>query len=214
VATAALQIAHIVDNPFSIAKSRADKLGEILADALINKTQGERPVILIGYSLDALVVFSCLLSLANRRAFGLVDSAILIGAPSPCAARLWRLMRTIVIGRLVNVFSLKDSVLLFLYRSSLQFNIVGLQPVLGISGVENFDVSGAVAGHLRYQNNIGFILNNVGFGHLNLDELGRQTKALTAGGQGGGEHVELEPQRGRARVEWNTMEKVTLSMIL
>src|SRR5213078_3552544 len=119
--------------------------GEILADALINKTQGERPVILIRYSLGALVFFSYLLSLANRCAFGLVDSAILIGAPSPCAARLWRLMRTIVSGRLVNVFSLKDSVLHFLYRiSSIQFNIAGLQPILGVSGVENFDVSGAV----------------------------------------------------------------------
>ena len=37
--------------------------------------------------------------------------------------------------------------------------------------------------------------------HLKLNELERQTKALTAGGQGGGEDVELKPQRGQSRVE-------------
>lgn len=34
---ALLQVARVVDNPFSIARNRADKAGEVLADALINK---------------------------------------------------------------------------------------------------------------------------------------------------------------------------------
>lgn len=69
-----LKVSKIVDNPFSVAKNRADKAGLVLADALINKAQGERPVTLIGYSLGARLIYSCLMSLAERRAFGLVES--------------------------------------------------------------------------------------------------------------------------------------------
>jgi hypothetical protein len=83
---ALLKISKVVDNPFSVAKNRADKAGLILADALINKAQGERPVTLIGYSLGARLIYSCLLSLAERRAFGLVESAVLMGTPAPSDA--------------------------------------------------------------------------------------------------------------------------------
>lgn len=68
-----LKISKVIDNPFSVAKSRADKAGLVLADALINRAQGERPVTLIGYSLGARLIYSCLMSLAERRAFGLVE---------------------------------------------------------------------------------------------------------------------------------------------
>jgi hypothetical protein len=34
---AVLKISKVVDNPFSVAKNRADKAGLVLADALINK---------------------------------------------------------------------------------------------------------------------------------------------------------------------------------
>lgn len=73
--------ARVIDNPFSVAISRSEKAGQVLADALINKVQGERPVTLIGYSLGARVIYSCLNELANRKAFGLVESVCLMGAP-------------------------------------------------------------------------------------------------------------------------------------
>ncbi|KAL8636796.1 MAG: hypothetical protein Q9228_005851 [Teloschistes exilis] len=76
---ALLKVSRVVDNPFSIAKSRSDKAGELLADALINKAQGERPVTLVGYSLGARVIYTCLMTLAKRKAFGLVESVALIG---------------------------------------------------------------------------------------------------------------------------------------
>lgn len=83
-----LKISKVVDNPFSVAKNRADKAGLVLADALINKAQGERPVTLIGYSLGARLIYSCLMSLAERRAFGLVEygqhSTLLICSPRLC----------------------------------------------------------------------------------------------------------------------------------
>ena len=68
----------MLDNPFAIARNRSTKAGKVLADAIINKVQGERPVTLIGYSLGARVIYSCLVELAEQNAFGLVESAILI----------------------------------------------------------------------------------------------------------------------------------------
>merc|ERR1712093_396358 len=131
-----LKISKIVDNPFSVAKNRADKAGLVLADALINKAQGERPVTLIGYSLGARLIYSCLMSLAERRAFGLVESAVLIGAPAPSDAAVWRSMRSVVSGRLVNVYSENDYILAFLYRtSSIQYGVAGLQEAQDVEEV-------------------------------------------------------------------------------
>jgi len=174
-----LKISRVVDNPFSVAKSRADKTGEVLADALINKAQGERPVTLIGYSLGARVIYSCLMSLARRRAFGLVESAVLIGTPAPSSTGEWRLLRTLVSGRLVNVYSENDYVLGFLYRtSSIQYGVAGLQKIEGVPNVENIDVSDTVSGHLRYRFLVGSILKKIGFEDVELAEVEKEEAAL------------------------------------
>ena len=176
---ALLKVARVVDNPFSIAKSRAEKAGEVLADALINKAQGERPVTLIGYSLGARVIYSCLMSLAKRRAFGLVESVVLIGAPAPSTTSDWRVMRSVVASRLVNVYSENDYVLGFLYRtSSIQYGVAGLQKVEGIPSVENVDVSETVSGHLRYRYLVGSILKKIGFEDIDEEAVKEEEEAL------------------------------------
>ena len=176
---AILQVGRVVDNPFSIAKSRADKAGEVLADALINKAQGERPVTLIGYSLGGRVIFSCLKSLARRRAFGLVESAVLIGAPTPATTADWRVLRSVVGGRLLNVFSSNDYILGFLYRtSSIQYGVAGLQKIEGIPSVENVDVSETVNGHLRYRYLVGSILKKIGFEDIDLQAVEEEEAAF------------------------------------
>ncbi|KAJ5905810.1 uncharacterized protein N7473_002726 [Penicillium subrubescens] len=174
-----MKVARVVDNPFSVAKARADKTGEALADALINKAQGERPVTLIGYSLGSRVIYSCLQSLCKRSAYGLVESVILMGSPTPSDGEAWRRIRSVVSGRVVNVFSENDSVLAFLYRtSSLQFGVAGLQPIEGVPGVENFDVSEKISGHLRYQYLLGSILTTIGLQDLDQKEIEREEAAL------------------------------------
>ncbi|RDW90375.1 DUF726 domain protein [Aspergillus mulundensis] len=176
-----LKVAGIADNPFSVAKSRADKAGEVLADALISKVQGERPVTLIGYSLGSRVIFSCLQTLAKRHAYGLIESAIFLGAPTPSDAPDWRRMRRVVSGRLVNVHSENDSVLAFLYRtSSLQLGVAGLQAIENVPGVENLDVSDYINGHLRYQYLLGRILRTVGLECISAREVAREEAALEA----------------------------------
>lgn len=65
-----LKVSRIIDNPSSVAKAESEKAGEVLADALINKAQGERPVTLIGYLLGARVIHTYLMTLTERRALG------------------------------------------------------------------------------------------------------------------------------------------------
>lgn len=158
-----LSMASALDNPFSLAKNRSEKAGKILADALINRVQGERPVTLIGYSLGARVIYSCLRTLAERRAFGLVDEVILIGAPVPSDRDAWEMMRSVVSGKLWNVCSGNDYLLGFIYRtSSIQLGVAGLQEIKGIEGVENLDLTGTVKGHMRYPDILGKILEKCG----------------------------------------------------
>lgn len=176
-----MKVAGIVDNPFSVAKARADKAGEVLADALINKAQGERPVTLIGYSLGSRLIFSCLQTLCKRGAYGLVESVIVMGSPTPSESESWRRIRSVVSGRVVNVYSENDSVLGFLYRtSSLQLGVAGLQPVENVPGVENLNVSDMISGHLRYQFLLGRIIKSVGLQDVDVNEIEREELALAA----------------------------------
>lgn len=163
-----LNSASSIDNPFSLARNRSEKAGQILADALINKVQGERPVTLIGYSLGARVIYACLRALAERKAFGLVDTVVLIGAPVPSNAGHWQMMRSVVAGKLFNVHSENDYILGFLYRgTSLQLGIAGLQAIgADIDGVEDLDLSEEVHGHLRYPGLIAQILHGCGFTNI------------------------------------------------
>ena len=159
-----LSMASKIDNPFTLAKNRSEKAGEILADAIINKVQGERPVTLVGYSLGARVVYTCLMSLAKRRAFGLVDTAVFIGAPIPSSHNHWQILRSVVSGKIYNVFSENDYLLAFLYRAtSIQLGVAGLQEIAGIEGVQNLNLSEEVQGHLRYPSLMDKILARCNF---------------------------------------------------
>lgn len=176
-----VKLARIAANPFSVAISRADKAGEVLADALINKAQGERPVTLIGYSLGSRVIYSCLRSLSRRRAYGLIETAILMGSPVPADSNDWQIMRSVVSGRLVNIFSENDAVLALLYRAtSVQVGIAGLEPIKHVSSVENVDLSETIDGHLRYQFLLGKILQDIGFEEIDDAELRKEQSAMLA----------------------------------
>ncbi|KAH6609279.1 hypothetical protein Trco_002625 [Trichoderma cornu-damae] len=159
-----LAVASNVDNPFNRAHNRSRKAGQLLADALINKVQGERPVTLVGYSLGATTIHACLQSLAERHAFGLVDTVVVIGAPAPSNPAHWRAIRPVVSGKIFNVYSENDMVLGFVYRMhSLALGVAGLQPIKDVHGIVNVDLSESVSGHLRYPSLTGEILRKCGF---------------------------------------------------
>jgi hypothetical protein len=81
-------------------------------------------------------------------------------------------MRSVVSGRVVNVFSTQDYILGFLYRtSSVQLGIAGLQPVVGVRGIQNVDVTELVDGHLQYRFITGSILRKIGFEDVDIAEV-------------------------------------------
>lgn len=151
---------------------RADKAGIVIADILINKLLGERGVTLIGFGLGARCIYACLMSLAERRAFGIVEAAVLMGTPSPSDARNWAAMRSAVAGRLVNVHSDNDHLLAFLNRSaSTQYGVSGLQAIRGAGDTENFDASALVGSHLDYAFKVGDILSAIGWGDVMAEQI-------------------------------------------
>ncbi|KAF2258550.1 DUF726-domain-containing protein [Lojkania enalia] len=174
-----VKVASVLDNPFSVALARADKAGKVLAHALIDRVQGERPVTLTGYSIGARVIYACLVELAEQHAFGLIESIVLMGAPVPSDSRSWRQIRSVVSARVVNVYSTEDYILGFLYRSAkLQMGVAGLQQVKDVHGIENVDMSKLVNGHDRYRYLVGTILTKVGLGDVDFHKVAEQERAL------------------------------------
>ncbi|KAF2869096.1 hypothetical protein BDV95DRAFT_670028 [Massariosphaeria phaeospora] len=174
-----VKAASVLDNPFSVALARADKAGKVLAHALIDGVQGKRPVTLMGYSIGARVIYSCLVELAEQNAFGLIESVVLMGAPVPSDSRTWRQIRSVVAARVVNVYSTEDYILGFLYRSTkLQMGVAGLQEVQDIFGIENADMSKLVNGHDKYRFLVGTILVKLGFGDVEFNKVAEQERAL------------------------------------
>lgn len=174
-----LKISKLVDNNWNNGMVRADKLGTALADVIMSKAQGERGVSLIGYSLGARAIYVCLMCLAEKRAFGLVENAVMMGTPAPSEPLAWCAMKSVVSGRLVNVYSENDYILGFLYRtSSIEFGLAGLQRVTGVDGIENVDVTAKISIHPRYQFLVGSILRHMGWTDTDEEWIARDEAAM------------------------------------
>lgn len=75
------KLGYILDNPWNVSLDRAWSAGLILADTLIGRNLGERPVTLIGFSLGARVILSCLVELCRKNALGIVENVFIFGTP-------------------------------------------------------------------------------------------------------------------------------------
>jgi hypothetical protein len=109
-------------------------------------------VTLIAYSLSSRLVHQTLQELSRRRAFDIVENVIFIGSPLPARnTASWRAIRSVVSGRVVNCYAQDDWILGYVYRGgSLEWGVAGLEKVECVSGIENFDVSEVVSGHLQF----------------------------------------------------------------
>ncbi|KAG5971401.1 hypothetical protein E4U56_006810 [Claviceps arundinis] len=172
-----LRISKIIDNPWGVGMVRAEKVGAVLADALIRQRfQGDRPVSLIGFSLAARAIYACLMVLAERRQFGVVDSVMMLGTPAPSESRVWLTLKSVVTGRLINVYCESDYILGFLYRTSnTQFGVAGLQEIQGANGVENHCVKTLPREHLSYPSMMGTILRDIGWEGLDIKAVRAET---------------------------------------
>ncbi|KAL1586590.1 hypothetical protein WHR41_05323 [Cladosporium halotolerans] len=171
--------ARLVDNPFTLALQKSVKAGRVLADALCNKVQGERPVTLLGYSIGARVIVSCLEELAKRRAFGIVENVVLAGAANSRDTKVWRRIRAVVSGRVINAYSTNDHLLAFLFRThNMTAGVAGLGPIEHVHGVENVDVSSIVSSHFQYRYLTGQIMSACGFEDIDHHAVEREIERM------------------------------------
>ena len=105
------KLAYLIDNPWTVSQARADMAGLILADSLIDRNLGTRPITLVGFSLGARVIFSCLKELANRGAYGIVQNVYMFGLPAVAKKDDFIRMRAVIPGRFVNGYATNDWIL-------------------------------------------------------------------------------------------------------
>ncbi|KAG8756636.1 hypothetical protein FRC11_005164 [Ceratobasidium sp. 423] len=159
------KLGYLIDNPWSNALDRSRAAGLVLADVLIERSLGVRPISLIGYSLGARVIFFALIELSRKKAFGIVQDVFLLGTTLTASTQQWLQVRGVVAGRLVNCFARNDWLLNYLFRATTAGigTVAGLRPVDNVPGLENVDVTDKIMGHLSYRTFMPIIMDQLGF---------------------------------------------------
>lgn len=161
---ALISIANIIDNPWDVCIGRSAEAGKHLADVLMSRQQGKRPVSLIGFSLGARVIFFCLQELAQRKnSEGIICDVVMLGAPVTASLDQWKPLGRIISGRIINGYSSSDWLLKFLYRtSSAAIRVAGLQELCWQDRrVVNVDLTPLVGGHMDYYKKLTEILDYI-----------------------------------------------------
>ncbi|KAJ5929126.1 hypothetical protein N7454_006974 [Penicillium verhagenii] len=142
------KLAYLIDNPWNVSLSRAHFAGLIMADSLQDRNLGSRPITLLGFSLGARVIFSCLKELSDK------------GGPWAHSEP-----RSVVSGRFVNGYSKNDWILGYLFRATSGgiMRVSGLAPIEGVPGIESFDLTELVNGHMDYRAAMPRLLREVGW---------------------------------------------------
>ncbi|KAI0782404.1 hypothetical protein BC629DRAFT_1289282 [Irpex lacteus] len=159
------KLGYLIDNPWNNALDRAKAAGSVLADILVQRFLGVRPVTLIGFSLGSRVIFYALLELAKQKAFGIVQDVIILGTTVTAPTKTWLQARSVVSGRFVNGYARNDWVLNYLFRATSGGlnTVAGLRPIENVPGLENVDVTDKIAGHMSYRTFMPLILDQLGF---------------------------------------------------
>ncbi|KAF1951947.1 DUF726-domain-containing protein [Byssothecium circinans] len=158
------KLAYLIDNPWTVSQARGDMAGLILADSIIDRNLGTRPITLVGFSLGARVIMSCLKELANRGAIGLVQNVYMFGTPIVAKKDEYIKARSVVPGRFVNGYATNDWILGYLFRATSGgiMRVAGLAPV-EVPGIENYNVTELVPGHMAYRTAMPRLLREVGW---------------------------------------------------
>ncbi|KAI0485215.1 hypothetical protein GGR56DRAFT_617274 [Xylariaceae sp. FL0804] len=167
------KLTYLIDNPWAVSLDRAWSAGLILADSLIDRNLGTRPITLVGYSLGSRVIFACLLELARKGAYGLVQNVYIYGSPVVVKQEEFLKARTVVSGRFLNGYSRTDWILGYLFRLTNGGirRVAGLATVDGIPGLENYDCTDLVVGHMEYRAAMPRLLRESGW-LVESDEFG------------------------------------------
>ncbi|KAF3046365.1 hypothetical protein E8E12_005416 [Didymella heteroderae] len=158
------KLSYLIDNPWSVSQARADMAGLILADSIIDRNLGTRPITLVGFSLGARVIYAALRELQNRGAFGLVQNVYMFGTPVVANTDEYIKIRSVVPGRFVNGYATNDWILGYLFRATGGgvARVAGLAPV-ELPTIENMNVTEFVPGHMAYRTAIPKLLREAGW---------------------------------------------------
>lgn len=159
------KLSYLIDNPWAVSLDRATSAGQILADSLIERNLGTRPITLVGYSLGSRVIFSCLQELAKKGAYGLIQNVYLFGSPVVVKKEEYLRARTVVSGRFVNGYNRNDWILGYLFRLTNGGirRVAGLGPIEECPWIENLDVTEYVTGHMEYRTSMPTLLMKCGW---------------------------------------------------
>jgi len=64
---ALVSASHMIDGTWTLAIERADEAGVVLAQSLLRSKAGHRPIVLVGFSMGARMIYSCLKELARHQ---------------------------------------------------------------------------------------------------------------------------------------------------
>lgn len=158
------KISYLIDNPWTVSLARADATGLILADSIIDRNLGVRPITLVGFSLGSRVIFSCLKELARRGGIGLVQNVYMFGSPVVAKKDEYINARSVVSGRFLNGYATNDWILGYLFRATSGgiMRVAGLASV-DVDGVENMDCTEDVPGHMAYRGMMPTLLHKCGW---------------------------------------------------
>ncbi|KAI5966878.1 uncharacterized protein KGF55_000287 [Candida pseudojiufengensis] len=157
------KLSYLLDNPWNVSLDRAWKAGKLLADTILSGNLGVRPITLVGFSLGARLIYSCLIDLARRGGYGLIENVILLGSPISINTDQLAQARSVVSGRFINGFSKKDWILGYLFRATGGgiSTVAGLSALKTVYGIENIDCTEFVEGHMSYRKAIPKILKTM-----------------------------------------------------
>ena len=85
----------------SVANSRSVQAGKQLAEVLLTRQHGCRPVTLVGVSLGAKLIYHCLEEMLDRgaSAMGVIQDIVIVGSPCTGKPDDWIKLTPLVAGR-------------------------------------------------------------------------------------------------------------------
>ncbi|MDX9797218.1 MAG: DUF726 domain-containing protein [Sulfurimonadaceae bacterium] len=159
----AIQALGLLDNPWSVASLKAYQTGAVLAD-IIARTDKE--YILIGHSLGARVIYSCLSSLKTKDSIYIKEAHLLGGAVNNTVINddssnervNWNGINKAVSDKIYNYYSKNDDVLKYLYTVGESVKFENGDPIgrneINSDYITNIDVSDYISGHTKYKDNL------------------------------------------------------------
>lgn len=147
---AALTALGIVNNPWTVACTKAGQTGILLADIL---ARTDKEYILCGHSLGARVIYYTLESLSTKnRKF--INTVHLLGGAVGSSKKDWEKAKTAVTDKIVNYKSSNDYVLATMYKAGTFFmsNPIGRNNIM-VEDIINVDTTSIVKGHTKYKEN-------------------------------------------------------------